>query len=83
MTISYFTSHKTRISDAKIYSLFLTDIDSCDKIADNDGYLYCVNTSDESYMELIEVRERLEDEGKICVFGGSYNNGKDLFLQGR
>lgn len=54
---------------------YLTIIDSYDKIADNDGYLYCVSTSDDSFDELIKERERLEDEGRICVLGGSYNNG--------
>lgn len=60
---------------------YLTIIDSYDKIADNDGYLYCVSTSDDSYIELIRERERLEDEGKICVLGGSYNNGGAVGVQ--
>ena len=38
------------------------------------GYLYCVSTSDDSCLELIHERDRLEDGGKICVLGGSYNN---------
>lgn len=60
---------------------YLTIIDSYGKIADNDGYLYCVSTSDDSYMDLIRERERLEDEGKICVLGGSYNNGGAVGVQ--
>lgn len=60
---------------------YITIIDSYDKIADNDGYLYCVSTSDDSYMELIRERERLENEGKICVLGGSYNNGGAVGVQ--
>ena len=58
---------------------YLTIID--DKITDNDGYLYCVSTSNDSYMDLIRERERLEDEGKICVLGGSYNNGGAVGVQ--
>lgn len=60
---------------------YLTIIDSYDKIADNDGYLYCVSTSDDSFDELIRERERLEDEGRICVLGGSYNNGGAVGVQ--
>lgn len=60
---------------------YITIIDSYDKIADNDGYLYCVSTSDDSYMELIRERERLENEGKICVLGGRYNNGGAVGVQ--
>ncbi|MFG6323783.1 MAG: hypothetical protein K1W35_25480 [Lachnospiraceae bacterium] len=60
---------------------YLTIIDSYDKIADNDGYLYCVSTSDDSFDELIKERERLEDEGRICVLGGSYNNGGAVGVQ--
>lgn len=60
---------------------YLTIIDSYDKIADNDEYLYCVSTSDDSYMELIMERERLENMGKICVLGGSYNNGGAVGVQ--
>lgn len=60
---------------------YLTIIDSYDKIADNDGYFYCVSTSDESFDDLIRERERLEDEGRICVLGGSYNNGGAVGVQ--
>ena len=60
---------------------YLTIIDSYDKIADNDGYLYCVSTSDDSFDELIKERERLEEEGRICVLGGSYNNGGAVGVQ--
>lgn len=60
---------------------YITIIDSYDKIADNDGYLYCVSTSDDSFDELNKERERLEDEGRICVLGGSYNNGGAVGVQ--
>ena len=50
-------------------------IDSYDRAVDDKGYLYCVSTSDESYMELIDVCVRLVDGGKFCVLRGSYNNG--------
>lgn len=60
---------------------YLTIIDSYDRIGDNDGYLYCVSMSDDSYMELIRERDRLENEGKICVLGGSYNNGGTVGVQ--
>ena len=50
-------------------------IDRYDKAVDEEDYLYCINTSDDSYKEPIHERDRLEDEGKICVFRGSYNNG--------
>ncbi len=39
------------------------------------------STSDDSYMELIMERERLENMGKICVLGGSYNNGGAVGVQ--
>ena len=60
---------------------YLTIIDSYDRIGDNSGYLYCVSTSDESFDELIDERDRLEDEGRICILGGSYNNGGAVGVQ--
>lgn len=45
------------------------------------GYLYCVSTSDDSYLELIHERDRLEDGGKICVLGGNYNNKEAVGVQ--
>ena len=60
---------------------YLYIIDSYDKIVDHNGYLYCVSTSDDSFDELIDERDRLEDEGKICVLGGSYNNGGAVGVQ--
>lgn len=60
---------------------YVYTIDSYDNIVDDGGYLYCVSTSDDSYMELIHERDRLEDEGKICVLGGSYNNGGAVGVQ--
>lgn len=51
---------------------YLYIIDSYDKIVDHNGYLYCVSTSDDSFDELIDERDRLEEEGRICVLGGSY-----------
>lgn len=56
-------------------------IDSYDKVVDDEGYLYCVSTSDDSYRELIAERDKLEDEGKICVLRGSYNNGGSVGVQ--
>lgn len=56
-------------------------IDSYEKVVNDEGYLYCVSTSDESYMELIDERDRLEDSGKICVLRGSYNNGGAVGVQ--
>lgn len=49
---------------------YLTIIDSYDKIADNDGYLYCVSTSDESFDELIDEKGQVGGGRKICVLGG-------------
>ena len=60
---------------------YLYIIDSYDKAVDDEGYLYCVSTSDASYMELINERDRLEDAGKICVLRGSYNNGGAIGVQ--
>lgn len=56
-------------------------IDSYEKAVDDEGYLYCVSTSDDSYMDLIDERERLQDAGKICVLRGSYNNGGAVGVQ--
>ncbi len=60
---------------------YLYIIDSYDKIVDHNGYLYCVSTSDDSFDELIDEIDRLEEEGKICVLGGSYNNGGAVGVQ--
>lgn len=60
---------------------YLYIIDSYDKMVDDEGYLYCVSTSEESYQELYATRDRLRDEGKICVVGGSYNNGGAIGVQ--
>ena len=60
---------------------YLYIIDSYDKIVDHNGYLYCVSTSDDSLDELIDERDRLEEEGRICVLGGSYNNGGAIGVQ--
>lgn len=60
---------------------YVTLLDSYDQIADNDGYLYCVSTSNESFDDLITELYRLENEGKICVLGGSYNNGGAVGVQ--
>ncbi len=48
---------------------------------EHSGYLYCVSTSNESYTELYRERNKLRDEGKICVVGGSYNNGGAIGVQ--
>lgn len=60
---------------------YLYIIDSYDKIVDHNGYPYCVSTSDDSFDELIDERDRLEEEGRICVLGGSYNNGGAIGVQ--
>ena len=60
---------------------YLYIIDSYDKIVDHNGYLYCVSTSDDSFDELIDERDRLGEEGRICVLGGSYNNGGAIGVQ--
>ncbi|MCI8972257.1 MAG: hypothetical protein HFH79_01495 [Lachnospiraceae bacterium] len=67
-------------SDSEIRALYkdckyVYLIDSYDQVVDDAGYLYCISTSDDSYMELIHERDQLEENGKICVLGGSYNNG--------
>lgn len=60
---------------------YLYMIDSYEKLADDEGYLYCINTSEDSYKQLYQVRDRLRKEGKICVVGGSYNNGGAIGVQ--
>ena len=60
---------------------YLCTIDSYDKLADNNGYLYCISTSEDSYDQLYEIRSRLMKEGKCCVIGGSYNNGGAVGVQ--
>ena len=60
---------------------YLYIIDSYDNLIDHNGYLYCVSTSDDSFDALIDERDRLEDEGRICVLGGSYNNGGAIGVQ--
>lgn len=54
---------------------YLYIIDSYDKLVEHNGYLYCVSTSDDSFDQLIDEREKLRLMGKLCVLGGSYNNG--------
>lgn len=60
---------------------YLYIIDSYDKLADHSGYLYCVSTSNESCPGLYQMRDRLRDEGRLCVVGGSYNNGGAIGVQ--
>lgn len=60
---------------------YLYIIDSYDKIVDHNGYLYCVSTSSDSFDQLIDQREKLRAEGKLCVLGGSYNNGGAVGVQ--
>ena len=79
-------NEKVLKSDMEIRSLYkdckyVYIIDSYDKVVDDEGYLYCVSTSDDSYDELIDERDRLEDDGKICVLGGSSNNGGAVGVQ--
>ncbi|MDE6055304.1 MAG: hypothetical protein K2G55_16450, partial [Lachnospiraceae bacterium] len=56
-------------------------IDSYDKAIDDEGYLYCVSTSDDSFDALIRERDKLENAGRICVIRGSYNNGGAVGVQ--
>ena len=56
-------------------------IDSYDKAIDDEGYLYCVSTSDDSFDALIRERDKLENAGRICVIRGSYNNGGAIGVQ--
>ena len=74
---------KTDSEIAELYKdcKYVYIIDSYDKVVDDEGYLYCVSTSDDSFVALIDERDRLEDEGKICVLGGSYNNGGAVGVQ--
>ena len=60
---------------------YLYIIDSYDKLTDHNGYLYCVSTSDDSFDQLIDEREKLRLRGKLCVLGGSYNNGGAVVVQ--
>ncbi|MCM1038067.1 MAG: hypothetical protein NC434_02005 [Ruminococcus sp.] len=60
---------------------YLYIIDSYDKIVDDKGYLYCVSTSEDSFSQLYEMRDKLRDEGRLCVVGGSYNNGGAVGVQ--
>lgn len=60
---------------------YLYIIDSYDKFLDHKGYLYCVSASEDSYGELYETRDKLRDEGKLCVVGGSYNNAGAIGVQ--
>ena len=38
---------------------YLCTIDSYDKLADNNGYLYCISTSEDSFDALYDVRDQL------------------------
>ena len=60
---------------------YLCVIDSWDRIGENNGYLYCVSTSEDSLNQLLYERSRLQKEGKCCVVGGSYNNGGAVGIQ--
>ena len=42
---------------------YLCIIDGYDKLVDDDGYLYCVSTSEDSLEELLDERDRLQSEG--------------------
>lgn len=54
---------------------YISIVDSYDRIADNNGYLYCISTSHESFTQLISESNKLREQGKCCVIGGSYNDG--------
>lgn len=60
---------------------YLCIIDGYDRFADNNGYLYCISTSEDSLGLLLNERTRLQQEGKCCVIGGSYNNGGAIGVQ--
>lgn len=60
---------------------YLCIIDSYDRFAVNDGYLYCVSTSEDSLRLLLNERDRLQQEGICCVIGGSCNNGGAIGVQ--
>lgn len=60
---------------------YLYMIESYEKLVDDEGYLYCISTSEDSYKQFYQVRDRLRREGKICVVGGSYNNGGAIGVQ--
>lgn len=60
---------------------YLYTIDNYDKIIDNEGYLYCVSTSNDSFEKLLDVQDKLSKEGKCCVISGSYNNGGAVGVQ--
>lgn len=60
---------------------YLYIIDNYDKLIDDEGYLYCVSTSNDSFEELHELQEKLLKEGKCCVVSGSYNNGGAVGVQ--
>lgn len=60
---------------------YLYLIDSYAKMTDDAGYLYCVSTSEDSFGQLYEERDRLLKAGKCCVVGGSYNNGGAIGVQ--
>lgn len=74
---------KTDSEIKKIYKncKYLYIIDTYDRMTDNEGYLYCVSTSEDSYRQLYETRNQLLRDGKCCVVGGSYNNGGAIGVQ--
>lgn len=60
---------------------YLYTIDGYEKMTDDAGYLYCVSMSEDSFEQLYDMRDRLRAAGKICVVGGSYNNGGAIGVQ--
>lgn len=77
---------KTIKTDHEIKELYknckyLYTIDSYDEMLNDEGWLYCISTSEDSYKQLYEIRNRLLSEGKCCVVGGSYNNGGAIGIQ--
>ncbi|MBR0092391.1 MAG: hypothetical protein IJP92_11895 [Lachnospiraceae bacterium] len=46
-----------------------------------EGYLYCVSSSDDSFTELFDVADRLEDAHIPFIIMGSYNRGGAPFIQ--
>ena len=77
---------KTIKTDHEIKELYknckyLYTVDSYDEMLNDEGCLYCISTSEDSYKQLYEIRNRLLSEGKCCVIGGSYNNGGAIGVQ--
>lgn len=60
---------------------FLYTVDSMDDVWKNEGYLYCVSTSPDTYGDIEHLSHELERKGILNVIGGSYENGGGVGLQ--